>query len=371
MGGEPVVVAGFHSSIMGLGRGARVFTEALARGGVDVRPLDVSALLSVSGTLPMPPPAETDTGRGVLVSHLNPPELLLYLYRTGGRSLRGKRHIGYWAYELPVAPPSWKAGFRYVDEVWCPSEFTAAAVRALAPPEFPVRVVPHPVFVTPRPPADGVRSQLPEGPCMILAALDLRSTAARKNPFGALQAYERAFPVANGRTMLVCKVVGADAAPDIHRDLRDRASARKDVHLLEEHLSEDDMLRLVASADIILSLHRAEGFGLLMAEGMWLGRAVVATAWSGNMDFMDPDSAALVDWTLTPVVDDQGVYEGASWAEPDLEQAARLLADLARDPAARQALAQRGRRRAEATFEQGRWLRSVRPNLSRGAGDRS
>jgi glycosyltransferase involved in cell wall biosynthesis len=336
---------------------------------MDARSLDVSEVLSVSGTLALPPQASAVATGGVLVSHLNPPELLLYLYRTGGKALRGKRHIGYWAYELPVAPESWKAGFKYVDEVWCPSEFTAGALRALAPPGFPVRVVPHPVFVTPRLNANRARFNLPDAACVVLIAFDLRSTAARKNPFGALTAYELAFPAADGRSLLLCKVVGANAAPEIYNDLCRRAALRPDIRLLEEDLAEDDMLRLVASADVVLSLHRAEGFGLLLAEAMWLGRAVIATGWSGNMDFMDSESAVLVDWRLTSVDDPQGVYEGASWAEPDVAQAARHLTALAHDPAARLALGERGRRRAKVAFDQDAWLRAVRPRLSGDIGE--
>ena len=123
------------------------------------------------------------------------------------------------------------------------------------------------------------------------------------------------------------------------------------------------MLRLVASSDVILSLHRAEGFGLLLAEAMWLGRAPVATAWSGNMDFMDPESAALVNWTSVAAEDSQGMYSGARWAEPDLDQAAHLLRKLALDPQARAQLAERARMKAEQAFDQARWLEMVLPRL--------
>ena len=359
---EPVVVAGLHASVIGLGQGARLFTEALRQAGLDVRPVDLCQDLSVPETLPRPARAPEAEG-GVLVSHFNPPELLFYLYRRGGRLLGRKRHIGYWAWELPKAPVAWKAALRYVDEVWCPSEFTAVAVRDLGEGRVPVKVVPHPIFVVPRPPPDRPRFALPDGACVVLVAFDLRSTAARKNPFGALEAYERAFPAPNGAALLVCKVVGAAAAPDPDEALRLRAARREDVRLLNQDLSEEDMLALVASSDVILSLHRAEGFGLLMAQAMWLGRAVVATAWSGNMDYMDADSAALVDWTYVAADDPQGMYSGAQWAEPDLDQAARLLRNLAFDPRARHDLAERARRKAEQAFDPARWLENVLPGL--------
>ena len=109
-----------------------------------------------------------------------------------------------------------------------------------------------------------------------------------------------------------------------------------------------DSHALTACADIVLSLHRSEGFGLVPAEAMLLGRPVVATAWSGNMDFMDDSSAALVGYHLTPARDPRGVFEapGAMWAEPDIAEAAGHLTRLAGDPAARATLAERGQVRA-------------------------
>ena len=100
---------------------------------------------------------------------------------------------------------------------------------------------------------------------------------------------------------------------------------------------------LTACADIVLSLHRSEGFGLVPAEGMLLGRAVVLTNWSGNTDFTDAETAALVPYRLVPAVDPRGVFQapGAVWAEADVDAAAAHLRRLAADPASRIALGAR------------------------------
>jgi glycosyltransferase involved in cell wall biosynthesis len=85
---------------------------------------------------------------------------------------------------------------------------------------------------------------------------------------------------------------------------------------------------------------------------MLLGRPVVATGWSGNMDFMDADSAVLVPFTLVPARDPRGVLEvpGAVWAEPDVGVAAEALRRLADDPVARAALGARGQATARAAL---------------------
>jgi glycosyltransferase involved in cell wall biosynthesis len=99
----------------------------------------------------------------------------------------------------------------------------------------------------------------------------------------------------------------------------------------------------MAASDIVLSLHRSEGFGLVPAEAMLLGKPVIATGWSGNMDFMDATSAALVGYRLVPTEDPRQVYHGASWAEPDQRDAVAHLRRLADDAAERRALGCRAR----------------------------
>jgi glycosyltransferase involved in cell wall biosynthesis len=223
--------------------------------------------------------------------------------------------------------------------------------------------VPHPIFVLPQVAPDRARFGFPDQACIVLQAFDLRSTAARKNPLGGLDAYLRAVPQASDRARLVCKLVGAQAFPDIFAQLKARVAEREDLILIADELSAHDMLTLTASADVILSLHRAEGFGLLLAEGMWLGKPVVATAWSGNMDFMDADSAALIDYKPMVAKDPQGMYSGALWADPDLDAAAERLRALIGDPAARVALGERARARALVDFDREAWLTSVKALL--------
>src|SRR4029077_21261732 len=83
---------------------------------------------------------------------------------------------------------------------------------------------------------------------------------------------------------------------------------------------------LFASADCYISLHRSEGLGLGMAHAMYLGKPVIATNYSGNLEFMNSDNSLLVDCTMTELNEDSGPYErGTRWAEPNVEHAANLL----------------------------------------------
>jgi len=330
------VVAGFHGAVLGLGEAARGTVSALASVGVATRAWDVSEQLGHARRLDHGDTAAPAAGPGVMIAHMNPPELI-QLIATDPTPFEGKRVIGYWAWELPAVPALWKPAFRYVDEIWTPSRFTADAVRRAAPRRMTVRVAPHPVPVSDGSP-DRTRFGLDPDRVVVLCAFDLRSTLARKNPLAALEAFRLATARTRRGAILVFKTVGGAENPAALAGLRTAVGGAADVVLIDEALSAADRDRLLASCDILLSLHRSEGFGLLLAEAMAAGKAVVATAWSGNLDFMDDQTGVLVPYTLIPVDDPQGLYRGGLWAQANVAVAGRALAELIDDDERRKAM---------------------------------
>jgi glycosyltransferase involved in cell wall biosynthesis len=210
-------------------------------------------------------------------------------------------------------------------------------VAAEAPAGFPIRVLPHPVRAWGARP-DRAAFDLPEDRVVVLVAFDVRSGFARKNPVAAVRAFRKARAQAREAALLVCKVTGVEGAPALVAALRAEIGEDPDIRLMTDWLTSAQMRCLIASADIVLSLHRSEGFGLLPAQAMAKGKAVVATGWSANLDYMTPDNAALVDYTLVPVEDPQGLYGGGHWAEADVADAAARLAALITDAPARRAM---------------------------------
>lgn len=340
--GDRVAVVGFHSAVLGLGEGARLQADAFAMAGMHVERIDVSCLLDASGLAGRPSPPVP--GRhSTVITHLNPPELLHYLALTGGQAIAGRRHIGYWAWELPDPPREWRKCFDLVDEVWVPSRFVADSLRRMAPSRAVIRVVPHPVHLSTPARADRGRFALPADRVLVLAAMDLRSTLARKNLDGLLAIVEGANTAANASLAFVLKIVGIAAEPQAHAELRRRLLGLPGIHLIEGDLPREDMACLVASVDIVLSPHCAEGFGLLLAEGMQAGKAVVATGWSGNVDFMDDAASILLDYELVPVSDPQRRYTHSRWARPSVAHAIAALTRLAGDAPLRHAMGARAR----------------------------
>ena len=265
--------------------------------------------------------------------------------------LRNRLVIGYWAWELPVPSPAWRQGAGFVHEIWAPSRFTAVALESLAPGR--VRVVGHPLAC--RPPAPSTRTRadfgLPEAAVVVLTSFSLASSFARKNPLAAIAAFKGAF---GGRAdrILALKVSHGEHWPQDVARLRAAIGNAPNIRLMLETLPAADSDALTACADIVLSLHRSEGFGLVPAEAMLLGKPVIATNWSATAEFIDPSNGMPIPYRLIPAVDPRHVFEapGAVWAEADLAAASAALVALAEDGPRRRALGHAAQETARRRF---------------------
>lgn len=347
----PLIVSGFLHDSRGIGRGARLTALGLKHAGFNPVEHDIAEVLAAGGhSNPLPLAADG----GVWLLHCNAPEAMQAIERITPSAWRNRYRIGYWAYELPRAPASWRGVARFFHEIWCPSVYVADALRA-AGIAAPLRVMPHPVGLGLLPLGqDRSRFGLPPDAYTVLSMGDFRSSATRKNLAGALDIYCRAFAPDEGRR-LVIKTLG-NAHPDAFAaEVSQRSGGRQDIIILAAELDDAGMATLIASCDVLLSPHRAEGFGLPIAEALLAGRPALATGWSGNLEFMSEVPELLIPFRLTPVSDPDGVYlaPGQMWAEPDVTEGARRLRALADDPACADRLAARGRQAALALA--GRW----------------
>lgn len=358
----PVYVAGFLSAATGQGEGARLTIGALRALGYPVHGIDVGPMLAVQDFASEGASSAMAAGPGTVIFHFNPEGLVFSLLAAGRAALRGKRIIGYWAWETARIPPFWAAALSFLDEVWAPSRFTADAIGAVT--SKPVRVVPHPVAI--RPPGRARRAEFGMGAeFTVLAMASFQSTFDRKNPLAAIDAFRLAFGDDKG-ARLVLKLAHGDADDSGLRALIDaRIAGASNIRVLDATLDGAAARDLIASADVFLSLHRSEGFGLPLAEAMQAGTAVIATAWSGNLDFMDDACAALVPATLVPALDTQGFFTDGTvtWAEPSLRDAAAWLVRLRADPQLRAAMAAHAQRRVADALGLAGFARAVAQGL--------
>jgi glycosyltransferase involved in cell wall biosynthesis len=280
---------------------------------------------------------------GVNLFHLNAPELDRFLaleWLLLPIERRMNVIVPFW--ELPSLPPLWRKVLAAMDLVLAPTRFVQTIVETNLP---GLRTLHFPI-VTPKPtPAqpDRARFGLPEQGLIFLSAFDVASDMHRKNPWGAIEAFQAAFG-AQEAVHLVIKLNNSglvpEARPHLSR-LRQLVAADRRVVLIDQHLSQPDLFSLYASCDVFVSLHRSEGLGLILMEMMALGKPVIATAWSGNMDFTSLDNACLVDYDMVPVdanlvpYQDESARTGALWAKPRVATAVAWMRRLQAEPALR------------------------------------
>jgi len=268
-----------------------------------------------------------DTGSGTVIIHLNPPQFLLLLCLLGRKFFQHKHIIAYWAWELEDIPSLWKFALRFVDAVEVPSTFTQVAVARNTDKSVTVRphVVPEPNEVK--------QVFAKDGKLRCLFVFDMASLCSRKNPQAAIAAFSQAFTPEEAE--LTIKVSQPDAYAADWERLQALAAPHAHIRLISEWMDEASLERLFREHDVYLSMHRSEGYGLTIREAMLYGLHVVATGWSGNMDFMQGERVFAVPYTLVPVdMTDMafGNVPHARWAEPDIQATAAILRELRECP---------------------------------------
>ncbi|WP_207461086.1 glycosyltransferase [Azospirillum sp. SYSU D00513] len=267
----------------------------------------------------------------------------------GSALFDGRRTIGYWPWELPDWPEEWHHAYNLVDEVWASSRYTYDAYAKSCP--KPVRHMPMAVTVDATAGLGRRDFGLPEGRFLFVFAFDVLSSLARKNPQACVCAFRKAFPQGNEPVGLVVKAMRATPDNPVWQALLEEARIDRRIHIISETLSRGAVLDLYRACDGFLSLHRAEGFGRGIAEAMLLGKPVVVTGFSGNMDFTTPGSAGLVDHRLRLVSPEEYPFAGGQlWAEPDVAHAAWWMRRLVEDRWLRQRLAEQGQKLTAATY---------------------
>lgn len=226
--------------------------------------------------------------------------------------------IGLWVCELERIRDNWYASFDSVDEVWAPSEHVAAALRKVAP--FPVSCIPYCLQVPEAEPLS--REEFGIGPeeFVFLFVFDASSVVERKNPLAVIEAFRRAFSPSE-RVTLVLKIGRSETAPEEMGRLRSAARGLN-VRFITAPMSRERSYGLISACDCYVSLHRAEGFGLTMAEAMWFGKPVIATGYSANLDYMNSANSLLVSCEMIEVPKGLPFYHPpAEWADASVDDA--------------------------------------------------
>jgi glycosyltransferase involved in cell wall biosynthesis len=225
------------------------------------------------------------------------------------------------------------------EEIWTSSTFCQEAIARVSP--IPVVHIPHAISFEPPPTMGRAYFGLPSDRFLFLTLFDMLSVFDRKNPLGAVEAFIRAFGN-DSSAQLIVKINNAKTHPDHLKTLQERIAGYP-ITIIDATFTRDETYGLMNACDCVISLHRSEGFGLTLAEAMFLGKPVIATAYSGNMDFTRFDNSFLVGYRLKPVGKHNDPYdEDVLWADPSIEQAAEHMRTIIGNPETRQKLAVAG-----------------------------
>jgi glycosyltransferase involved in cell wall biosynthesis len=271
---------------------------------------------------------------------LNPDALAAFVSDVGCQFFARRHSVGVWFWETDVFPSEHRTAARFLDEIWVASEYVRRAVADVV--DIPVHVVPVPV----EPPRGPFRSRaelgLPDR-FTFLFLFDFVS-AERKNPWAVVEAFKSAFAPGEGPVLVLKSINGRDRKPHLLEKLVAVAAGREDIVVRDGYGSAAARDSYLAACDCFVSLHRSEGYGLTMAEAMAFGKPVVATGYSANLEFMDETNSYLVPYELVDVPGEWWAYvPGARWAEPDVQQAAKLMRLVYDDDSESQERGERGR----------------------------
>jgi GT2 family glycosyltransferase/glycosyltransferase involved in cell wall biosynthesis len=317
-----VNVAGYIASEKGVGEGVRS----------DVRMMQAAGIPYVLNNFADPGSSNQDltfehfsfgNPYPINLMHINADAMPEFARQKGNAYFANHYNIGYWAWELSEFPKEWHASFQYLDEIWVPSNFTLESVSRAAP--VPVVRVPHCLTEElPTLAVDRSHFGLPPDPFIFLFIFDFHSYMERKNPAAVIDAFKKAFHK-DDDVLLVFKCSRPEFNPAGFRAIKERA-AGVPFQVIDQVLGREEINTLIRLSDCYVSLHRSEGFGLTIAEAMSLEKPVIATAYSGNMDFMTPGNSLPVKYRLVEVEQDHGPYKkGNLWAQPDIDHAAEQM----------------------------------------------
>jgi glycosyltransferase involved in cell wall biosynthesis len=334
-------IVGFITAELGIGESARCMVRAADAASIPsaLVPLKLNCKNRL-GDQTYAARLQEANPHDVNVFHVDPPASRDIDHHHGKGFRGGKYNIAYFAWELTEFPDAWVPSFDYFDEIWCPSDFSAAAIAQKSP--LPVLTMPHAIGFPPdAAPANGLtnastrdaraRLRLPADSFLFLSLFDLNSYSARKNPRGAIEAF-RLSGLAGHGAALVIKVQNVTGNEADFAALQASVRDLPGTILLTETLSRADIYALEAACDCFVSLHRSEGFGLAVAECMLLRKPVISTDWSATAEFVTRDNGCPVRAKSVALEQSHGPYaKGSIWADPDVSHAAEYMRQLIAD----------------------------------------
>ena len=336
---DKIVLVGHPFAPIGRGEDVRCIFRALKKVGVRISIYDIYSYYKPDEEMEKEflPYLVNELG-SINIFVINGDEVEPVMEHLKGKIRKSFYNVVYPQWELSIYPQEWADALERFDEIWAPSKFVFESIS---------KKVRKPVFYMPLPTEVKISLFLgrryfgiPEFPYIFLFFFDTRSYIQRKNPYGVIMAFEKLCSIRPDRDFrLVIKVSKGEETKKRMEEFQrfisliEGSKWRDRIILIDKVLTDNEIKNLVRCADCFISLHRSEGYGRGLAEAMYLSKPVIATGYSGNLDFMNNENSILIGYRLIPV--GEGNYphsDGQVWAEPNVEEAVEAMAKLVDHP---------------------------------------
>ena len=338
---DAVNVMAYFDAQSGIGQAGRAMSQVLESLFDRVHRVPIQ-FGHVGGRLTFPKPFSEPCADSVSVICANADQVPLLAERSEWSVIGSTYKIGVWYWELEDFPDDLVHSAKLLDEIWVGSNFVRRAIARKGI-SIPISVVPPAVNLAESACGGRERFGWSDGDFVIFSSCDCLSVVNRKNPQGIYGAFTKLQTETGAMDLRLCMKLANTRGAGID-EFVSILESDPSVTLIQEDLEPAEYSALIRSIDVAVSLHRSEGFGLVPAEAMSLGKCVVATGYGGNTDYMDSSNSQLVDYTLRPVGSGSPPYHpDAMWAEPDLDDAVKKLQALYASPELRKKLGENAR----------------------------
>ena len=259
----------------------------------------------------------------------NPDILLPAFKKLLGFEIFKSYNIGYWFWELEDIPNKWELSSSVIDEIWVCTEYNYKIFSKIS---NNVKKIPFYISID--------REKLhslndspfnQKGKFIFFFNFDFTSHIERKNPIGLINAFLLAYE--NDDTAhLYLKSINGDKKLSEKKKILKLIKDHKNITFDDSYCSYNKVMSMINQSDCYVSLHRAEGLGFGMAEAMLLGKPVIATNYSGNLEYMSKSNSLLVNYKLIKINKNEYIHsKNQHWADPDLDHAASLMKKISDD----------------------------------------